>query len=215
MYLISNLGCNDCHAADVTKVNPLEIEKTPGFLGGGSNWLDVTRKNIYSSNITFDKETGIGTWSEEDFRRAIRDAIRPDGSPISYPMGRKIHLTDHEISAMYAYLQTVPHIKNPHKAAEQHTLPANASSGMKIYYKYGCQHCHGENGLGIGDLRQAYKKYPDTSTLIDLIKHPNRYYPETVMIQWDGIIKEEEYPPLCEYIYELGKKANSTTVSLK
>ncbi|MFY8000234.1 MAG: cytochrome c, partial [Candidatus Kapaibacteriota bacterium] len=69
-YLVSNLGCNDCHAADVTKVNALEIEKTPGFMGGGSNWTDVNRKVLYAANITFDVETGIGSWSEADFRRA-------------------------------------------------------------------------------------------------------------------------------------------------
>lgn len=209
-YLVSNLGCNDCHAADVTKVNALEIEKTPGFLGGGSNWMDVTRTTLYASNITFDKETGIGSWSEADFRRALKDGIRPDGRPLSYPMERKVHLTDQEINAIYAYLRTAPHIHNPHKPAEEYPLPANASKGQQVYIRYGCQRCHGESGLGIGDLRQAYKKYPDDSTLTDVIKHPNKYYPETVMIQWDGIIKEEDYAPLCAHLRELGKKANQT-----
>jgi hypothetical protein len=34
----------------------------------------------YSPNITADKETGIGTWSDEDFLRALRHGVRPDGS---------------------------------------------------------------------------------------------------------------------------------------
>lgn len=208
-YLVRNLGCNDCHAADVTKVNPMEIEKTAGFLGGGSNWTDVNRKVLYSSNITFDKETGIGSWSEADFRKAMHEGIRPDGSTFRYPMERKPLLTEHEINAMYAYLQTVPHLKNPRKPAEEYVLPANASAGMKVYYNYGCQRCHGESGLGIGDLRQADKKYPDDETLIDVIKHTSKYYPETVMIQWDGIIKENEYQPLAAYVRELGKKAGA------
>jgi cytochrome c2 len=208
-YLVSNLGCNDCHAADVTKVNALEIEKTAGFMGGGSNWTDVNRKVLYASNITFDKETGIGSWSEADFHKALRDGIRPDGKPLSYPMERKVQLTDNEISSIYEYLKTVPHIHNPHKAPEEYTLPADATAGMKVYYKYGCQRCHGESGLGIGDLRRAYTKYPDDATLTDVIKHPNKYFPTTVMIQWDGIIKEEEFAPLCSHVRELGRRASA------
>ena len=207
-YLVSNLGCNDCHAADVTKVNALEIEKTPGFMGGGSNWTDVNRKVLYAANITFDVETGIGSWSEADFRRAMHDGIRPDGKPLLYPMERKVQLTDHEINSIYAYLKTVPPIKNSRKPAEEYTLAADASVGLKVYTKYGCQRCHGESGLGIGDLRQADKKYPDDSTLTDVIKHPSKYFPETVMIQWDGIIKDDEYAPLCAHVRELGRKAS-------
>lgn len=211
-YLVSNLGCNDCHAADVTKVNALEIEKTPGFMGGGSNWTDVTRTTLYSSNITFDKETGIGSWSEADFRKAIKDGIRPDGRPLSYPMERKVQLTDSEINAIYAFLRTAPHLHSPHKPAEEFVIAKNASKGEQIYVRYGCQRCHGESGLGIGDLRQAHKKYPDDSTLTDVIKHSSKYYPETVMIQWDGIIKDDEYAPLCAHVRELGKKAEQAMV---
>jgi cytochrome c2 len=208
-YLVSNLGCNDCHAADVTKVNALEIEKTPGFMGGGSNWTDVNRKVLYAANITFDVETGIGSWSEADFRRAMHDGIRPDGKPLLYPMERKVQLTDHEINSIYAYLKTAPHLKNSRKPAEEYALAADASAGLKVYTKYGCQRCHGESGLGIGDLRQADKKYPNDSTLTDVIKHSSKYFPETVMIQWDGIIKEEEYAPLCAHVRELGRKAST------
>jgi cytochrome c2 len=208
-YLVANLGCVSCHSADVTKVNEIEIEKSVGFMGGGSNWLDVNRKTLYSPNITFDTKTGIGLWSEDDFRRAMRDGIRPDGKAILYPMERKLQLTDHELNAMYGYLKTVPIIANQRKPAEEYVLPPNASAGMKVYYKYGCQRCHGENGLGIGDLRQANVKYPTNDILTDVIKHPNKYFPETVMIQWDGIIQKNEYVPLCAYVRELGQRTSA------
>ena len=120
-------------------------------------------------------------------------------------MERKTQLTDHEISAMYAYLRTVPKLHNPRKPAEEYTLPPNASPGKKVYFKYGCQRCHGETGLGIGDLRYAHKKYQNDSTMIDVIKHPSKYFPETVMVQWAGIIKEDEFIPLVQYVRELGK----------
>jgi hypothetical protein len=61
-----------------------------------------------AANIT---PQAIGSWSEEDFFRALRQGIRPDGTPIdttSMPIPMTRLMTDVETKAIYMYLRTVP-----------------------------------------------------------------------------------------------------------
>jgi mono/diheme cytochrome c family protein len=63
---------------------------------------------IYATNITPDPATGIGTWSIDAFKRALRHGVSRDGH-ILYPAFPYIHFTrmsDRDISAAYAYLMT-------------------------------------------------------------------------------------------------------------
>lgn len=64
-----------------------------------------------AANITPDPKTGIGAWSEDDFVRALRTAVRPNGTAIDttkmpVPMTRA--MTDVELRALYRYLRTLP-----------------------------------------------------------------------------------------------------------
>lgn len=61
------------------------------------------------ANITPDDETGIGTWTEEDFFRALREGIRPDGSKLDefMPVRETSKLTDAEIRALYLYFMSL------------------------------------------------------------------------------------------------------------
>ncbi len=58
-------------------------------------------------------ETGLKSWSEADFTRALREGIRQDGTAISQMMPWKAYrqMTDTEIKAVWAYLQTVPAVE--------------------------------------------------------------------------------------------------------
>ena len=63
---------------------------------------------VYATNITPDAETGIGAWSEDAFRRAMRDGIARDGAHL-YPVLPYPHFTrasDADIGALYAYLMS-------------------------------------------------------------------------------------------------------------
>jgi cytochrome c2 len=113
-YIANNLiGCYGCHSADLTKINALEPEKTPGFYGGGTAMLDEKgEKEIFTANITMDKETGIGNWTEEQFIAAVRFCQKPGGGSLRYPMLPHTALSDQEVKAMWAYLQTIPKINN-------------------------------------------------------------------------------------------------------
>ena len=68
---------------------------------------------IYTLNISQDKETGIGTWSEDDFINAVKSGIVPNKqAALRYPMQPYFNLSDEELRAVHAYMKTVPPIKN-------------------------------------------------------------------------------------------------------
>jgi mono/diheme cytochrome c family protein len=77
---------------------------------------------IYSTNITPDPETGIGTWSEAAFARAMREGIARDGSHLfpAFPFDHFTKVSDDDVKAIYAYLMSQP----PAKAtARANTIP--------------------------------------------------------------------------------------------
>jgi mono/diheme cytochrome c family protein len=99
-YLVQAANCVSCHTAkDATPFAGGKAFETPyHFLG-----------NIYSSNITPDRETGIGTWSDDDFIRAMRYGIAPGGKHLfpafPYPSFTKLAAAD--LKAIHAYLRTI------------------------------------------------------------------------------------------------------------
>jgi mono/diheme cytochrome c family protein len=74
----------------------------------GSRQLPTPFGTIYSSNITPDSKTGIGNWSEEAFRRALRDGVDRKGRQLypAFPYDHFTHLTDDDIQALYAFIIT-------------------------------------------------------------------------------------------------------------
>jgi mono/diheme cytochrome c family protein len=89
-------NCADCHTA-------------PGGKSyAGSRALPTPFGTIYTSNITPDSETGIGNWSEEVFRRALRDGVDREGRHLypAFPYDHFTHLTDDDIHALYAFIIT-------------------------------------------------------------------------------------------------------------
>jgi mono/diheme cytochrome c family protein len=168
---------------------------------------DIGGKLVHTSNLTFDAETGIGRWSVEDFRRALKDGIRPDKRPLRYPMVPYRPLADAEADAIFAYLRTVPAIRNQVKPPE--TYVVSGDRGKQVYYAYGCNGCHGDSGLGQYDLRKGPAKYLTEDELIAWIKHPERLRPGIAMPTWDGVIQEEEYAPLVAYVRSLAPAAKT------
>lgn len=203
-YLSGSLGCFSCHSADFKTINELEPEKSAGYMGGGNPLRDQTGAIVRSANITFDEETGIGKWSEADFARAVRDGVRPDKSVLVYPMEMMSELTEEDAAALYAYLKTVPKLRNP-VARPEHRTVAEASEGKRLYHKYGCAACHGETGVGLADLRLAAQHYPNDKDLATWIRNPKLIKPGVKMPTWEGIIPDAEYPVLIAYVKELGK----------
>ena len=79
--------------------------------------------------------------------------------------------------------------------------------GEALYYRYGCNSCRGDNGLGIGDLRRATQDFPADAQLEAFIRHAPSFKPGSEMPAWNGIISEGDYAPLIAYVWELGRAA--------
>jgi mono/diheme cytochrome c family protein len=208
-YLVQGRAiCFPCHSADFAKVDDLVPERSAGYLGGGNAMPDMNGRIVKTANITPDPETGIGRWSEDEFVRLLRFGVRPDNSVIVYPMVPFPELRDDEARAIHAYLRTVPAIKNavPRTAA---ITPAGADAGRAAYYRYGCNGCHGDTGVGLYDLRKGATDFATDDELIAYIRHPEVSKPGVKMPTWDGVIAEADYAPLAAYSRQLGTATRS------
>jgi len=90
LYLVSVSGCTGCHGSDLTGGEAFGPPGTPP-----------------PPNLT---PARLGTWTDEDFRRAIREGRRPDGSAINelMPWREYSGMTDVELQAIWLYLRSVP-----------------------------------------------------------------------------------------------------------
>ena len=108
-YLANDVfECYNCHSASFQTNNTLQPELSEGFYGGGNviGWFDG---EIYTSaNLTQHPTHGLGQWTQADFARVMREKKRPDGQMLAPVMPLYAALTDEEIAALWAYLQTVP-----------------------------------------------------------------------------------------------------------
>lgn len=96
-YLAAVGDCEGCHTA-------------PGSAGlAGGLALNTPFGTIYSTNITPDNDTGIGRWSREDFRRAMKEGKRAGGQNLypAMPYTYYVRTSDADVDALYDYLQTV------------------------------------------------------------------------------------------------------------
>lgn len=113
-YVASVLGdCYACHSGDILKVDALVPENSFGYYGGGTEMRTEAGEPIVTANLTMDKETGIGNWTEQQFIEAVRFGKKPGGGTLAYPMLPRPALDDTEVKAIFAYLKTVPVIHNP------------------------------------------------------------------------------------------------------
>ncbi len=109
-YLAKMGDCIACHTN--TKAG------TPSFSGGLP--LNTPFGTFYSPNITPDKKTGIGSWSEKDFIRAMKEGRDPHGRNY-FPVFPYIYFaktTDEDLHALYTYFMSIPPVKLDNK-----TLP--------------------------------------------------------------------------------------------
>jgi mono/diheme cytochrome c family protein len=101
-YLAVAADCEACHTPE---------HGTP-FAGGRP--FETEFGTIYSPNITPDADTGIGSWSDADFLRAMHEGVAKDGTRLypAFPYASYTHLTDEDVLAIKAYLFSLPAVKN-------------------------------------------------------------------------------------------------------
>lgn len=108
--LFAAAGCANCHTD----------RKNEGELLAGGRSLITPFGTFYAPNITPDPEHGIGDWSDEDFIRALREGVAPDGSHYfpSFPYTSYTNMTDEDMLAIKAYifsLEPVAQEARPHE----------------------------------------------------------------------------------------------------
>ena len=108
-YLVDTvMTCHNCHtpkgpAGDVAD------KALSGFLS-----FDEPPFKVTASNITPDKDTGIGAWSDAELKKFMTTGVRPNGVPVApiMPTGYYKILVPNDLDAIVAYLRTVKAIKN-------------------------------------------------------------------------------------------------------
>jgi mono/diheme cytochrome c family protein len=108
-YIVEVIGaCGNCHSP----VGPDDPDQSMHLSGGRP--LDERGMFAVPPNITPDFETGIGSWSDAEIIRAIREGVRPDGRVLGPPMpfGVYRNISDRDVRAIVAYLRTVDPVKN-------------------------------------------------------------------------------------------------------
>lgn len=107
-YLFQAALCAVCHTAE-----------DGDYLAGGRA-IPSPFGTFYSSNITPHSSEGIGTWSDEDFVRALRDGVSPRGRHYypAFPYTSYTRLTRSDMLAIKAYLDTVQPVAQANRAHE-------------------------------------------------------------------------------------------------
>ncbi|MBI5470950.1 MAG: diheme cytochrome c-553 [Ignavibacteriae bacterium] len=139
-YLVTIALCNDCHSPKKFGPNGPEVDESkllsgapshtplpesPAGVLGPDKWGVVASNDLttwfgpwgisFAKNLTPDVETGIGSWTEDMFIRAIRTGKdMGEGRQILPPMPWQLigKATDADLKAMFAYLKSLPSIKN-------------------------------------------------------------------------------------------------------
>lgn len=137
-YLVNTMGCHDCHTPwklgpkgpepDMSRAltgHPQDLVMPPApalppgpwmasFAATNTAWAGPWGVS-FTANLTPDKETGLGDWTEDQFIAALRTGKHQGkGRPILPPMPFMWYgnLSDPEIKALWAYLRSLPPVKN-------------------------------------------------------------------------------------------------------
>jgi mono/diheme cytochrome c family protein len=102
-YLTDAADCQACHTRE------------GGLPFAGGRAFQTRFGTLYSSNITPDRETGIGAWTPGDFLQAVHKGVRPDGAHLypAFPYAAYTYLTDDDVQAIWTYLGSVAAVRNP------------------------------------------------------------------------------------------------------
>jgi hypothetical protein len=157
-YLVTIMGCNDCHTPfklgpqgpepDMTRMltghpQDLKIAAAPAMPAGPWGWVGAVTNTAFAgpwgvsftANLTPDPETGLGKWTPETFVKALRTGRHMGvGRPILPPMPWKFigTATEDDLHAIFAFLQSIPAVKNkvpqPIEPAEAPPAPNGADA---------------------------------------------------------------------------------------
>lgn len=179
-YLVNAvMVCDGCHTprgpSDLAIPSGLTTERR--FSGGVEVW-ETPAYRVHGSNITTDRDTGIGSWSKDDVKRLLTQGVRPDGVRIAPQMPYHFYriLTPGDLEAVASYLQTVKPVNHPvpppvyKTAAYAAPLPGAEASigdavpadpvtrGFYLATLANCMGCHSRRPDGVQDFKNWWGK---------------------------------------------------------
>jgi len=121
-YLARAADCMPCHtsARDKTYAGGLRMNTPFGVM--------------YSPNITPDRETGIGAWTFDEFKKALHSGIRADGRFLypTMPFDAFTKISEDDLKALWSYIRSLPPIKQQNRENEL-TFPFSIRYGMLVW----------------------------------------------------------------------------------
>lgn len=178
-YLVEGVcHCFQCHTQGETKEPGSQFylhQPVKGREGAGAIW-GTDPYVLVVPNITPDRKTGIGAWSDDAIARAIREGVSQDGKALSGEMPSKYYraLSDEDLASIIVYLRSIPAIKNrlprtqlpPELYAELKPEPITSpvpppdfadpvKVGAYLTSLGRCAECHGEKFAGMGGFEQV------------------------------------------------------------
>ena len=173
-YLVNAvMVCDGCHTP--RGKSGFIMEKR--FSGGSQVW-DTPAYTVRGTNITPDRETGIGAWSDDEIRRSLTEGIHRHGRPLAPQMPFALYkiLTPRDLNALVAYMRTIAPVRNEvqppvYKAAMHTELVPGAvkpftEADLRDPLKRGfylatiahCMECHGRRPDDVQDYKNAWGK---------------------------------------------------------
>src|SRR5262249_22979268 len=114
-YIFKNLsGCVDCHSVhDLTSPDHPVAANMQG--SGQVMPFDDLPGRVVAPNITSDRQTGAGDWTDDQIARAIREGIGHDGRTLfpMMPYENYRHMSDEDLASVVVYVRSLPAI--PHQ----------------------------------------------------------------------------------------------------
>lgn len=110
-YLVAFGGCSDCHTPGYFFGKP----DMARYLAGSEVGFEIPGLGVFHGpNLTPDKETGLGGWTDEQIRTAITKGIRPDGRELApiMPWRSIAGLTAEDVQAMIDFLRSIPPVSS-------------------------------------------------------------------------------------------------------
>jgi mono/diheme cytochrome c family protein len=117
-YLVNSVAlCFDCHAQAIRDFKDVKAGETPILtkMGSGRVMFEEGNARLVAPNITPDVETGAGTWTDDQFARAIREGIGHDGRTLFplMPYQDFRHMSDEDLASVIVYIRSLDAVRNP------------------------------------------------------------------------------------------------------
>jgi mono/diheme cytochrome c family protein len=174
-YLVESiLGCGNCHTPKSATGEPIASRNLSGGLS-----FSVPPFAGVASNITPDRETGIGSWSDDEIKRSIVEGKRPShgrlpNTELAVVMATSFFkaLTPSDLDAVVAYLRSIPAVRNQvatpvYRLPQKHQPFPDAAAGFSdakmadpVYRgRYlatiaHCMECHSPEEKGVFDYNR-------------------------------------------------------------